>query len=306
MLSIVFVTFIALAVAQRTPWPKYGNWTENLNGYPYILSGPMTLGKKIDFELERCHYVLRLLSERTSVPNSQIPLPTPASLCMDILAKRKATIGDQGFLELFSKEIEYAKKFWYEVNLNSTLNDPATWKGVECRALVPLPNVNAWAFSTWSASPLADAANNRGNAEHYFKKSNSQGGPGVAATSSILEGWGGVVTNFSIPNYSRRTCAQRQMVRPLPEFRLKACGDKNLVDGKNTRFGVLNIAARDVSVAGTRYLDIYASVWYGSGISEEHLEAERQHIIIEIVNLSLKAQEDIKSGRFRVPAPPAS
>ncbi|KXH67667.1 hypothetical protein CSAL01_08701 [Colletotrichum salicis] len=268
MLSIVFATFIALAAAQSTPWPTYGNWTENFNGYPYILSGPMTLGKKIDFELERCHY-----------PD---PVPNPSLLCMDILAKRKATIGDQGFLELFSKDIEDFKKFWYEVNLNSTLNDPTTWKGVECRALVPLPSVNAWSFSTWSASPLADAANNWGNAEHYLKKSNSQGGPGAVATSRILEGWGGVVTNFSILNYSTRTCAQRPMVRPLPEFRLEACGDKNLVDGKNTRFGVLNIAARDVNVAGTTYLDIYASVWYGSGILEEHLEAERHHIIIEI------------------------
>ncbi|KXH38343.1 hypothetical protein CNYM01_07533 [Colletotrichum nymphaeae SA-01] len=205
----------------------------------------------------------------------------------------------------FSKDIGDAKKFWYDVNSNSTLHDPATWKAVECRALVPLPNVNAWAFSTWSASPLADAANNRGNAEHYFKKSSYSGG-GATGTSRILESWGGVVTNFSIPNYSPRSCAQRPMVRLLPEFRLKACGDKNLVDGKNTRFGVLNIAARDISVAGKRYLDIYASVWYGSAISEEHLEAERQHIIIEIVNLSLKAQEDVKSGRFRVPAPSGS
>ncbi|KAL2879852.1 hypothetical protein SGCOL_004897 [Colletotrichum sp. CLE4] len=188
MLSIVFATFIAVAAAQSTPWPKYGNWTENFNGYPYILSGPMTLGKKTDFELERCHYVLGLLNERTSVPGSPIPLPTPAWLCMDILAKRKATIGDQGFLEIFSKDIEDAKKFWYDVNHNSTLNDSATWKGFECRALVPPPNVNAWAFSTWSASSLADAANNRGNAEHYFKKSNSEGGPGAAATSRILEG----------------------------------------------------------------------------------------------------------------------
>lgn len=263
MLFILVAIYVALATAQSTPWPKFGNWTEEFNGHLYILSGPMTPGKKTDFELERCHYVLKLLNERTHVPNSQIPLPTPASLCMDILAKRKASIRDQGFLELFSQDIEDAKKFWYDVNSNSTLHDPTTWKAVEGRALVPLPNVNAWAFSTWSASPLADAANNRGNAEHYFKKSTYAGG-GATGTSRILEGWGGVVTNFSIPNYSLRTCAQRPMVRPLHEFRLKACGDKNLVDSKNTRFGVLNITARDVSVAGKRYLDIYASVWYGA------------------------------------------
>ncbi|OHF04131.1 hypothetical protein CORC01_00470 [Colletotrichum orchidophilum] len=307
MLLILVATLAALAAAQSTPWPKFGNWTEEFNGYPYILSGPMTLGKKTDFEIERCHYVLRLLDERTHAPARQVPLPTPASRCMDILVQRKSALGDQAFLEIFSEDIEDAKRFWYDINFNSTLHDPATWKAVECRALVPLPNVNAWAFSTWSASPFADAANNRGNAEHYFKNSSqSGGGAGAAATSRILEGWGGVLTNFSIPNYSARTCAQRPMVRPLPEFRLKACGDKNLVDDKDTNFGVLQIAARDVNVAGARYVDIYASVWYGSGISEEHMEAERQHIIIEIVNLSLKAQEDIQSGRFRVPAPPAS
>ncbi|KAJ0311148.1 hypothetical protein COL516b_001852 [Colletotrichum fioriniae] len=154
MLFILVAIYVALATAQSTPWPKFGNWTEEFNGHLYILSGPMTPGKKTDFELERCHYVLKLLNERTHVPNSQIPLPTPASLCMDILAKRKASIRDQGFLELFSQDIEDAKKF--------------------------------------------------------------------------------------------------------------------------------------------------------CGISEEHLEAERQHIIVEVVNLSLKAQEDVRSGRFRVPAPPAS
>ncbi|KZL64048.1 hypothetical protein CI238_04446 [Colletotrichum incanum] len=304
MLPIAFATFAVLAAAQSTPWPKFGNWTEAFNGYDYLLSGPMTLGKKTDFELERCQYVWRLINERTNATDKNLPAPYPAKRCMDRLYERKSAIGDEGFLNIFAKDIEEAKKFWYDTNENSTLDDPTTWKAVECRALVHLPNVTAWAFSAWSASPFADAANNRGNAEHYFKYSDHTGALG---TSHILEGWGGVTTNFSIPNYSPQTCAQRAMVRPLPEFAIKACGDKNLVDDKNTNFGVLNIAARDVvGCDKKKRVDIYASIWYGSGISEEHLEAERQHVIIEIVNMSLKAQEDIESSRFAVPAPPTS
>ncbi|GKT43542.1 uncharacterized protein ColSpa_03723 [Colletotrichum spaethianum] len=304
MLPIIFAIFAALAAAQSTPWPKFGNWTEAFNGYDYLLSGPTTLGKKTDFELERCQYVWNLINERTNAADKNLSAPYPAERCMNRLYERKSAIGDQGFLDIFAKDIEEAKQFWYSVNENSTLDDPTTWKAVECRALVHLPNVTAWAFSAWSASPFADAANNRGNAEHYFKYSDHTGAIG---TSHILEGWGGVTTNFSIPNYSPQTCAQRPMVRPLPEFAIKACGDKNLVDEKSTNFGVLNIAARDVAGCdGKKRVDIYASIWYGSGISEEHLEAERQHVIIEIVNMSLKAQEDIESGRFAVPAPPTS
>ncbi|WQF78775.1 hypothetical protein CDEST_03789 [Colletotrichum destructivum] len=294
--------FAALASAQSTPWPAFGNWTETFKGHDYILSGPRVLGSKIDFELERCQYVWNTLNERAN--DTSVPAPSSAERCMDLLFARKSAIGDKGFLDIFADDIQEAKQFWYDVNDNSTLDDPATWKAVECRALVHLPNVTAWAFSAWSASPFADAANNRGNAEHYFKYSDHTGALG---TSHILEGWGGVTTNFSIPNYSPQTCAQRPMVRPLPEFPIKACGDKNLVDEKNTNFGVLNIAARDfVGCDMTRRVDIYASIWYGSAISEEHLEAERQHVIIEIVNMSLQAQEDIESGRFAVPPPPTA
>ncbi|KAK2042647.1 hypothetical protein LZ31DRAFT_543196 [Colletotrichum somersetense] len=304
MLPLILATFAVLVAAQSTPWPKFGNWTEAVNGYDYILSGPATLGKKTDFELERCQYVWKVLNKRTNSTDNHLPAPFPAERCMDRLYERKSAIGDRGFLNIFVKDIEEAREFWYDVNDNSTLDHPATWKAVECRALVHLPNVTAWAFSAWSASPLADAANNRGNAEHYFKYSDHSG---ILATSHILEGWGGVTTNFSIPNYSPQTCAQRPMVRPLPEFAIKACGDKNLVDEMSTTFGVLNIAARDVrGCDGKKRIDIYASIWYGNGISEEHLEAERQHVIIEIVNMSQKAQEDIESGRFVVPPPPTS
>ncbi|KAJ0168053.1 hypothetical protein CTA2_10424 [Colletotrichum tanaceti] len=297
--------FAALASAQSTPWPAFGNWTETFKGHDYVLSGPRVLGRKADFELERCQYVWNTLNERR-VNDTSAPAPSSAERCMDLLFARKSAIGDDGFLDIFADDIRQARRFWYDVNGNSTLDDPAAWKAVECRALVHLPNVTAWAFSAWSASPLADAANNRGNAEHYFKYSDHAG---ALATSHILEGWGGVTTNFTIPNYSPRTCAQRPMVRPLPEFAIKACGDKNLVDDDGTNFGVLNIAARDVVGCDdhkTTRVDIYASIWYGSGISEEHLEAERQHVIIEIVNMSLQAQEDIESGRFAVPAPPTA
>ncbi|KAL0937479.1 uncharacterized protein CTRU02_207210 [Colletotrichum truncatum] len=306
MLSLAIAALATLAAAESTPWPSFGNWTETAGGYDYILSGPAKLGKKVDFELDRCQYVWNLLNDRTHCTNN--PAPTEANECMSKLYERKTAIGDQGFLDIFEKDIEEAKQFWYGVIDSSDLDQPESWKAVEGRAVVSLPNVTAWAFSAWSSSPRADAANNRANAEHYFKHSDFTSGSGV---SRILEGWGGTITNFTIPNYSPAVCAQRPMVRPLPEFAIKACGDKNLVDGKDTNFGVLNIAARDVNGAdfgqpGKRGIDIYASIWYGNAISEEHLEAERQHVIIEIVNMSLKAQEDIETGVFTVPAPPTS
>ncbi|KAE9583154.1 hypothetical protein CGCF415_v008218 [Colletotrichum fructicola] len=305
MRSLFTATFATLATAQSTPWPSFGNWTETAGGYDFILSGPAKLGTKAMFELDRCHYVWNLLNERT---NCDERAPSDATECMDQLFQRKTEIGDQGFLDMFEREIIEARQFWYEVNDKSELDKPETWKAVEARAVVSLPNITAWAFSAWSSSPRADAANNRENAEHYFKHSDFTTGSGV---SRILEGWGGTITNFTIPNYSAALCAGRAMVRPLPEFLIKACGDKNLVDGKDTNFGVLNIAARDVDGAsfgqpGERGIDIYASIWYGGAISEEHLEAERQHVIIEIVNMSLKAQQDIETGAFAVPAPPTS
>ncbi|OLN87716.1 hypothetical protein CCHL11_05688 [Colletotrichum chlorophyti] len=306
MLFLSFTAFAGVAVAactSVTPWPRFGNWTETFNGYKYTLSGPAKLGKKADFEIQSCQYVWNLINARTY---ADTPAPAEAQECMDKLYERKKAIGDEGFLRLLANDIEEAKQFWYDVNDNSTLQDPKSWVAVEARAVFSLPDVTAWAFSAWSASPFADAANNRGNAEHYFKKSDHTGALGI---SRILEGWGGVTTNFTIPNYSAATCAQRPQVRPLPEFLIKACGDKNLVDESNTNFGVLNIAARDVDGGqfgqpGMRGVDLYASIWYGNGISEEHLEAERQHVIIEMVNLSLKAQEDIESGAFVVPPLP--
>ncbi|CAI0647189.1 unnamed protein product [Colletotrichum noveboracense] len=305
MRSLSIATFATLAAAQSTPWPSFGNWTETAGGYEFTLSGPAKLGTKAMFELDRCHYVWNLLNERT---NCDERAPSDATECMDQLFQRKTEIGDQGFLDMFERDIIEARQFWYEVNDKSKLDKPETWKAVEARAVVSLPNVTAWAFSAWSSSPRADAANNRENAEHYFKHSDFTTGSGV---SRILEGWGGTITNFTIPNYSAALCAERAMVRPLPEFLIKACGDKNLVDGKDTNFGVLNIAARDVNGGsfgqpGERGIDIYASIWYGGAISEEHLEAERQHVIIEIVNMSLKAQQDIETGAFAVPAPPTS
>ncbi|KAH0435651.1 hypothetical protein CcaCcLH18_04760 [Colletotrichum camelliae] len=305
MRSLFITTFATLAAAQSTPWPSFGNWTETAGGYDFTLSGPAKLGTKAMFELDRCHYVWNLLNER--LYSYERP-PSDATECMDQLFQRKSEIGDQGFLDIFEREIIEARQFWYEVNDKSELDKPETWKAVEARAVVSLPNVTAWAFSAWSSSPRADAANNRENAEHYFKHSDFTTGSSV---SRILEGWGGTITNFTIPNYSVALCAERAMVRPLPEFLIKACGDKNLVDGKDTNFGVLNIAARDVDGAsfgqpGKKGIDIYASIWYGGAISEEHLEAERQHVIIEIVNMSLKAQQDIETSAFTVPAPPTS
>ncbi|KLU85467.1 hypothetical protein MAPG_04490 [Magnaporthiopsis poae ATCC 64411] len=75
-----------------------------------------------------------------------------------------------------------------------------------------------------------------------------------------------------------------------------------------TVFGVLHIAVRDVAPAeypehgGARGIEVYAAVWYGDASEDAHLETEREHMIIEEINLSLQCQKDIVSGRL----PPAA
>ncbi|KAI0019167.1 hypothetical protein F4780DRAFT_780700 [Xylariomycetidae sp. FL0641] len=75
-------------------------------------------------------------------------------------------------------------------------------------------------------------------------------------------------------------------------------GDKVLRDG--IKFGTLHISVRPV--AGAAYgqdrdgFEVFATVWYEDGIGADHVKAEAEHMITEIVNLTLQAQKDIASG----------
>ncbi|CAM1502319.1 Fc.00g043030.m01.CDS01 [Cosmosporella sp. VM-42] len=271
-------------------------WTEIDGGYKYILSGPKNPAPKVEYERTTCAYAINLLSELQGTPVPEYGGDVEACK-RDLLAIKNAQ-GPDGLLNLLQGKIADADKFWHAVNDNSSADG---WVPVDGRAVTFLPNVTALGFAAWSASPFADAANNAANAEHYIKRTTATANGTLV--SEILEGWGGVTTYFSIPNYGPPNLQQHPMLRPLPEFPIQAAGDKVLRDGTNEVFGVLHISIRDVDgadygEAGKKGIEIYATVWYHDGAPEDHLELEREHIIIEIVNLSIQAQKDIASGAF--------
>lgn len=279
-------------------------WTEIHNGYKYILSGPKQPAPTIEYERKTCAYAIKLLSERTSAP---VPFyGHSVEKCKRELLAIKTKQGPDGLLKALEGDITTANKFWHEAKARSSADK---WVPVDGRAVTFLPNVTALSFAAWSQSPFADKINNAANAEHYIKRT-VQTGPGKLE-SVILEGWGGVTTYFNIPNYGPPDLKKHPMLRPLPEFPIQAAGDKVLRDGTNEVFGVLHISVRDVDgtnygEAGKRGVEIFASVWYHDGVADSHLEDERQHIIIEIVNLTLQAQKDIASGAFVPPRAPTT
>ncbi|KAF2703382.1 hypothetical protein K504DRAFT_363394, partial [Pleomassaria siparia CBS 279.74] len=243
------------------------NFTEVIDGYTYIKSGPTTLLPKIEYEMASAKTALKLL---------------------------KDNIGPDGLIAALKPEIEKADTFWHDVIDRST----GSWVPADGRAAAFLPNITAARFAAWSQSPLADASNNAANPEHYVKRTEFfANGTGY---SEILEGWGGVTTHFTIPNYGNPDRVNNPFLRELPEFPIQAAGDKVLLDG--TRFGVLHISVRDIK--GADYgqpidgIEIFASVWYGDGVADSHLEDERTHITTEIINLSTQAQKDYESGAF--------
>ena len=177
------------------------------------------------------------------------------------------------------------------------------WVPTDGRVAAFLPNVTATRFALWSQSTFADRANNAANAEHYIKRT-KQVAPGKLE-SEVLEGWGGVTTYFSILNYGTPDRTKYPFLRELPEFPIQAAGEKVLRDGTGAIFGILHISVRDVKgedfgTSGPGH-EIYATVWYGDGVQDDHIELERQHIVIEIINLSIQCQKDIESGEFMPP-----
>ncbi|KAH8588930.1 hypothetical protein B0O99DRAFT_343142 [Bisporella sp. PMI_857] len=265
--------FPTLLTASALLTAASAEFTETVQGYKYITSGPSLSASKETYELTAHKTAVKLLKDR---------------------------LGADGLATLLEPDIKAADVIWHEVIANST---PGSWVPADGRAVAFLPNITAVRFALWSQSPLADAANNDANAEHYFKRT-VEVSPGVLQ-AEILEGWGGVTTLFSILNYSTPNRTAYPFLYPLPEFPYQAAGDKVLRDGTNAVFGVLHISVRDVD--GAPYgeskpgIEIAASVWYGNGAQDEFLEAERQHMVIEIINLSIQAQKDFESGVFNPP-----
>ncbi|KAJ7829252.1 hypothetical protein B0H13DRAFT_2289775 [Mycena leptocephala] len=209
------------------------------------------------------------------------------------VALAKEHIGEEKLMSLLQPDILAADAIWHEVIANST---PGSWVPADGAPSASSPT------SPPSASP---SSNNAANAEHYVKRTVEIGVGKLM--SEILEGWGGVTTLFAIPVYSTPPDrVAHPFLRALPEFPYQGAGDKVLRDGTGAVFGVLHIAIRDVD--GAYYgetgsgIEIFASVWYGDGANDKFLEAERQHMVIEIIHLALQAQKDILSGAFDHPA----
>ncbi|KAF2800202.1 hypothetical protein K505DRAFT_383243 [Melanomma pulvis-pyrius CBS 109.77] len=265
-----FKSILSLAALLPFVTAQASPYSETIDGYTFIKSGPNVLLPKIQYEMKFAHTALSIL---------------------------KTSIGPDGLIAALQPEIKKADTFWHDVIDSST----GSWVPADGRGIAFLPNLTAIRFAAWSQSPLADAANNDANPEHYVKRTIALANGTLE--SEIVEGWGGVTTHFTIPNYGTPDRVKNPFLRELPEFPIQAAGDKVLMDG--TIFGVLHISVRDVKGAdyGQEHdgVEIYASVWYGDGVADAHLEEEREHITVEITNLALQAQKDIESGVFNPP-----
>ncbi|ROT37848.1 hypothetical protein SODALDRAFT_333596 [Sodiomyces alkalinus F11] len=291
-----FSTLLPVMAAAVTACHKT---TEYFDGYKYILSGPKNPAPKAEYEMAAAQTAITLLTERLGA-NALLDLVQPEFAdphddLLKALPLIKERIGADGLIDLLQPAIAEADAYWHDVLDKSG----SGWVDASGRGVLFLPNMTAQLFAGWSQSPLADEANNAGNPEHYLKRTREIA-PGVLR-SEILEGWGGVTTHFTVEDYGMPPNRQKwPFLNTLPDFPIQAAGGKTLLDG--TLFGVLHISVRDVP--GEEFgeeqdgIEIYASVWYGDGVDDDHLEDERTHIITEIVNLSLQAQRDVESGRF--------
>ncbi|KAI0484168.1 hypothetical protein GGR56DRAFT_668753 [Xylariaceae sp. FL0804] len=229
---------------------------------------------------------------------------------------------DEGaFFTLLESDIERANAFWATVVAESTA-DRTQW--VPARVWVKAyfgASLTATEFAAWTASDNADAANLDANPEHYYKKTELTGLTSQA--SKIFEGWGGVLsdfgmvrTNFSVPDYSTPdfgTADYPASWNPGSEFSLlyQRIGAKILTSGTQDTFGVLHIAVREFLAAGgdegVPGLEIYAAVWYPpwdgaadaantTEFQTNYLRDEAEHMVVEIVNLSLQAREDCETS----------
>jgi hypothetical protein len=264
-----------LGVVAQAPSESF---QENIGGYEFIKFGPKHLAPKEDYEWAAAQTALKTLKTGLQAQ------------------------GLETILKVLGPAIAEADKFWKDIVERSTgrLEQKEGWVSADGDGIAFLPNVTAERFVKWYLSPLADAANNAANPEHYYKSTKVASG---GAASEIIEGWGGITTHFTVPNFGIPPNRERYpFLYEHAEFPFQAAGDKVLMDG--TVFGVLHISARDVKGAdyGQQHdgVHVAANVYYGDAAEDEHLEDERTHMTTEIINLTLQAQKDIESGKLPV------
>ncbi|KAI1408881.1 hypothetical protein F5Y13DRAFT_99167 [Hypoxylon sp. FL1857] len=266
---------------------------ETIDGYNFFLWGPKQDQSKSQYEHDAADVALGLLKETLgSEPLPDLPTDNVAAVL-----KLKQDLGTEKLKQLLEPDTEDADKFWHDV-INKATNKSNPWDSpvsAEAHGVIFLPHLNLTQFAAWYVSKYADEANLAANPEHYVKET-TQIASGL--TSKILEGWGGVTTNFTFPSFGAPDRGKDPFLPELEDYPIQQAGDKVLRDG--TRFGVLHLALRNIP--GERYgqpndgFEVFSTVWYPNGADDDHLDHERRHMIIEIVNLTLQAQKDVENG----------
>lgn len=224
------------------------------------------------------------------------------------------------FFDLLSQDIEEANDFWDNVVAKST-SDRKQW--VAARTYVRAfygHDLSALNFAAWTTSANADKANSNANPEHYYKATQVTGLD--SQSSQIFEGWGGVLssfgtqrTNFTVPRYATPKFGTPEYpnewnISPKFSSLFQRIGPKVLATGSKQTFGVLHIAVRDVpkSESGAKKdaIEVYAAVWYPpydgadehdkNEFQKKFVSDEAHHMVVEIINLTLKAKKDCFLG----------
>ncbi|KAJ4298078.1 hypothetical protein N0V90_005977 [Kalmusia sp. IMI 367209] len=255
---------------------------EEIDGYKFYHGGPTNAAKKSEYELKFCHTALEKLGA---------PAASDAE-CLSTLQTLKASKTPEEFLSLFDADIKAADTTWHNVVNNST---GSSHIAANADVVVVVPGINAVSFAAYYLSAYAQESYQKINAEHYINRDDG------TLKQEILEGWGGVTTHFTLATTDR---GQFDYLPELSEFLIKVASDKILRDGTDTKFGVVDIALRDVVGPdagldeGEQGVHILSSVWYGNGAPASFVEVEAEHVVVEIVNHALNAKSGYDSGEI--------
>ncbi|KAI1153684.1 hypothetical protein F4825DRAFT_414184 [Nemania diffusa] len=291
---------------------------------------PETKDIKDPYEIAAAKEAYSHLQERITATNvsSQCLTKPEGTQPADLYALKGCIVADNkdNFFTLLSEDIQDSDNFWDKVVQEST-TDRTQW--VPARVYTKgyfNGNLTATEFAAWTLSPNADAANLHANPEHYYKETalDATG----AQYSQILEGWGGVLstfgtkrTNFTVPDfetpvYGSADTPEDWDIGPSFPLPLQRVGSKILVSGGGKIFGALHIAVRDFTASegstGLSGIEVYSAVWYppwDQASNADHTEFvtnyladEAHHMVVEVINLTLQAQEDCKSGLCVIPS----
>ncbi|KAK8041489.1 hypothetical protein PG994_014496 [Apiospora phragmitis] len=290
MYSITLLLTAVLAFAAMAA----ANYTEYVDAYTFTHWGQTHEASKFDYELAMAKSAVTLLKSRLgaagdnlTVPQTKADLPATESA----LHTTKANLGPDGLLKLLQPDIADGNKYWHDVIAKS---DGVNWKPSNSQTVCFIPSLSAVTFGLWATSAAVDSVNDDVNPEHYIKQT-STGSNGLPQ-STVLEGWGGVVTYFDIQNFTAPDHKKYPFLRQLPDYPVQAAGPKVLKDGTDTAFGVLHIAVKDVQDAeyGEGF-EAHSTIWYPSGATADHLEAESEHMVNEVINLAIDASKTLKS-----------